>query len=43
LARNPEFYDRVDKTLADPATNDEQREDIDAILFGDGINRLFAD
>ena len=41
--RNPDFYDRVDKILADPATTEGQREDIDAILFGDGLDRLFAE
>jgi hypothetical protein len=41
--RDPDFYDRVDKILADPATADGQREDIDAILFGDGLNRLLAE
>lgn len=41
--REPDFYDRVDKILADPATTGEQREEIDALLFSDGLNRLLAE
>jgi hypothetical protein len=41
--RNREFYDWVDKILTDPATTDEQRDDIDAILFSDGLNRLLPE
>ena len=41
--RDSEFYDRVDKILTDPATTDEQWDDIDAILFSDGLNSLLAE